>query len=84
MSSGIYAIAHIGNFQLYVGEVHRISQKWPPLLALLNSGGYPHQQLQEEWQREGDKRHFSFHTKEEILADKKIIGIEELITLVTE
>ncbi len=80
MGSGIYAIANIGKFKLYVGEVNKISQKWPPILAQLNSGKYPNSVLQAVWNNEGGKRHFTFHTKQEIISDKDILGIEELLT----
>ncbi|NWF62592.1 MAG: hypothetical protein HXY43_26000 [Fischerella sp.] len=79
MASGIYAIAHIGHLKLYVGEVNRLSKVWPPMLAQLNSGTYPHPQLQQVWNSEGNKRHFTFHTKTEIIGDKDILGIEELL-----
>jgi len=79
MSSGIYAIAHIGNLKLFVGEASKLSQKWPPMLAQLNSGKFPHAMLQQVWITEGGKRHFSFHTKAEIIGDLDILGIEELL-----
>ncbi|KOP28352.1 hypothetical protein AMR41_00515 [Hapalosiphon sp. MRB220] len=81
MSSGIYAIAHIGDFKLFVGEASKLSQKWPPILTQLNSGIFPHSMLQEVWNTEGGKRYFSFHTKTEIISDRDILGREELLAL---
>ncbi|BAU08699.1 hypothetical protein NIES592_19600 [Fischerella major NIES-592] len=79
MSSGIYAIAHIGDFKLFVGEASKLSQKWPPMLVQLNSGTFPHAMLQQVWNIEGGKRHFSFHTKAEIISDQDILGVEEFL-----
>jgi hypothetical protein len=79
MTSGIYAIAHIGNLKLYVGECNKLSQKWPPILSQLHHGTYPHSLLQQAWNTEGDKRYFTFHIKEEIIGDPEIVGVEELL-----
>ncbi|TBR60306.1 hypothetical protein BLD44_021660 [Mastigocladus laminosus UU774] len=81
MYSGIYAIAHIGDFKLFVGEASQLSQKWPPILTQLNSGTFPDPVLQQVWNAEGGKRYFSFHTKTEIISDRDILGIEELLAL---
>ncbi|WP_017653892.1 hypothetical protein [Fortiea contorta] len=45
---------------------------------MLNSGNHPHAALQAEWNREGDRRHFTFHTRKEIAENQQIIGIEQL------
>lgn len=76
MASQIYAIANIGNKKLFVGETSRLSSLWPPLLAQLNSGNYPDTELQAVWNREGEKRHFSFHLLEDLIEDSDIIGID--------
>ena len=76
MGSQIYAIAHIGNKKLFVGETSRLSSLWPPLLAQLNSGSYPDAELQAVWNREGEKRHFSFHLQAELVDELDIIGID--------
>jgi len=78
MASGIYAIAHIGRFKLYVGEVSKISKIWPVILAQLDSGTYPHAELQEAWNAQSNKRHFSFHTQKELIGHWEILGIEKL------
>ncbi len=78
MASGIYAIANIGRRKLYVGDVSSISEKWPQLLAMLSSGTHPDSPLQEEWNREGHKRYFTFHSWQEIVDNQEIVGIEQL------
>ncbi|MBF1989881.1 hypothetical protein [Fischerella thermalis] len=49
------------------------------MLVQLNSGTFPHAMLQQVWDIEGGKRHFSFHTKAEIISDQDILGIEEFL-----
>ncbi|MDZ8050465.1 MAG: hypothetical protein RMX68_010105 [Aulosira sp. ZfuVER01] len=78
MASGIYAIANIGRFKLFVGDVTSIKVLWPPILNMLNTGTYPHAALQQEWQQFGKLRRFTFHTHKEIAGDREIIGIENL------
>ncbi|MBW4562941.1 MAG: hypothetical protein KME32_17695 [Mojavia pulchra JT2-VF2] len=78
MASGIYAIANIGCFKLFVGDVSNIKINWPPLMDMLNSGNYPHMALQEEWNRVGEQRSFTFHTQDEIASNREIIGIEQI------
>lgn len=78
MSDKIYAIANIGRFKLFVGDVSRITVVWPPQLAMLNSGKHSHTALQEEWNRAGHLRRFTFHTRQEIQGNQEIIGIEQL------
>jgi len=78
MTSEIYAVAHIGRLKLFVSDVSNIKVAWPQQLALLNSGNHPHAALQEEWNREGDNRRFTFHTRKELVGNREIIGIEQL------
>ncbi|MBD2385482.1 hypothetical protein [Cylindrospermum sp. FACHB-282] len=78
MASGIYAVANIGRFQIFVGDASNIETAWPPLMAMLNSGTYPHGALQEEWNKQGEQRRFTFHTRKEIAGNQGIIGIEQL------
>ncbi|MBD2102298.1 hypothetical protein [Leptolyngbya sp. FACHB-261] len=79
MASGVYALAHIGHLRLYVGDASAIKKLWPLLLEQLNSGTYPNAALLDAWNREGDKRRFSFHTLKDIATDRAIIGIERLL-----
>jgi hypothetical protein len=46
MTSGIYAIANIGRLKLFVGDASKVKEKWPPLLAILESGKHPNTVLQ--------------------------------------
>ncbi|BAY07111.1 hypothetical protein [Calothrix sp. NIES-2098] len=78
MSYRIYAIANIGRFKLFVGDLHILKVVWPPMLEMLNAGTYPHAELQQEWQQLQQQRHFTFHTRNEISGDREIIGIENL------
>jgi hypothetical protein len=78
MSSGIYAIANIGRFKVFVGDVHSIKLNWPGTLEMLNSGNHPHAALQQEWQKVRQHRHFTFHTHQEIAGNQEILGIEHL------
>ncbi|WP_313933808.1 hypothetical protein [Calothrix sp. FACHB-168] len=78
MASGIYAIANIGRFKVFVGDVHSIKLVWPGILDMLNSGSYPHTALQQEWRQVSQQRHFTFHTQQEIQNNPEIVGIEQL------
>ncbi|MBD2354727.1 hypothetical protein H6G41_08805 [Tolypothrix sp. FACHB-123] len=78
MATGIYAIANIGRFKVFVGDVSSIKLVWPEILEMLNSGNYPHTALQQEWQQLGQQRHFTFHTRKDIVGDGEILGIEQL------
>lgn len=78
MSSGIYAVANIGRFQLFVGDASAIETTWPRLMAILNSGTHPHAALQAEWNKQGEQRRFTFHTCQEIAGNQGIIGIEQI------
>lgn len=72
----IYAIAHIGNKKLFVGDASQISILWPHLLTQLNSGLHPNRELQTLWNQQANQRYFSFHVKEDLLDDPEIIGID--------
>jgi len=78
MASGIYAIAHIAHLKLYVCDASSIQQKWPQMLSQLENGTYPNPVLQQVWNSQGGKRHFTFHTKQDLINDSEIIGIEQL------
>lgn len=76
MASEVYAIAHIGDKKLFVGDASQVSRMWPPLLAQLNSGTYPDAELQTLWNRETGKRHFSFKLRKDIIEDPDIVGLD--------
>lgn len=78
MGSKIYAIAHIGEQKLFVGDASQLSVNWRPMLERLNDGTFPHRQLQKSWSLSAGKRRFTFHLKQDIINDPKIVGIEKL------
>jgi len=78
MASGIYAVAHIGHLKLYVGDASCLHSSWPLLMAQLNSGTYPNTDLQKMWNEQAGKRHFTFHTRKDLVEEPEIIGIEQL------
>ncbi len=84
MASGIYAIAHIGHLKLYVCDSSHLQKTWPLILAQLNSGTHPNTALQETWNAEGGKRHFTFHTKKDLVNNQEIIEIEKLFERITD
>ncbi|PLZ90569.1 hypothetical protein [Fischerella thermalis] len=53
MSSDIYAIAHIGDFKLFVGEASKLSQKWPLISCTWKYECQIHNYVQEESSVEG-------------------------------
>lgn len=78
MASGIYAVVHIGDKKLFVSDVSHLSAIWPTVLAQLNNGTHPNREIQDVWQRERGKRHFSFHLKQDLIENPDIIGGDRL------
>ncbi|NJM61482.1 MAG: hypothetical protein HC849_16835 [Oscillatoriales cyanobacterium RU_3_3] len=62
MDRKIYAIVNIECQKLFVGEADRLTNDWPPLLALLNSRKYSDIEFQAAWNRAANQRYFSFDT----------------------
>ncbi len=79
MTSGIYAIVHIGHLKLYVSDASTLQRAWPSLLAQLESGSYPDTLVQAVWNQAGKQRRFTFHTLQEITHDPTVLGTEQLI-----
>lgn len=73
MSSGIFAVATIGKYRLYVGETHQLKERWAKMLALFAKGDFPSEKLQKAWQASNKERKFTFHTAAEISADKDLL-----------
>lgn len=69
MKSGIFAVVTIGDYRLYVGEVHHLKSRWRSLLAQLENNQYPDSYLQRAWNIAGGKRRFTFHTTSDLLKD---------------
>ena len=41
MSSGIFAVATIGKYRLYVGETHQLKTRWAKIMAMFVQGEFP-------------------------------------------
>lgn len=74
MSSGIFAVANIGKYRLYIGETHTLKERWAKILALLSRGTFPSSRLQQEWHAYGEQRRFTFHTAQELEHDTQLVG----------
>lgn len=76
MNSSVYAVVNIGNVKLFVGDASQLSTNWKPIFTQLNLGTYPHPLVQIAWKQAGNKRRFSFHSKEDLINDSDIIGLK--------
>jgi len=74
MTTGIYAIANFGKIKLYVGEVKHLKTRWPKMVAQLEQGTFPDQDIQREWQLCRGDRRFTFRTAEQVEADLQLRG----------
>ncbi|MEM9809299.1 MAG: hypothetical protein AAF959_28955 [Cyanobacteria bacterium P01_D01_bin.56] len=79
MSSGIFAVATIGKYRLYVGETHLLKERWAKMLTLFAKGDFPSDKLQKAWQESNKERKFTFHTAEQISEDKQIFGYRQFL-----
>ncbi len=79
MSSGIFAVATIGKYRLYVGETHLLKERWAKMLALFAKGAFPSDKLQQAWQESKEERKFTFHTAEQISGDKNMFGYRQFL-----
>ena len=41
MQSGIFAVATIGQYRLYVGESHQLKERWAKMLVMFEQGKFP-------------------------------------------
>ncbi|WP_448572607.1 hypothetical protein [Trichothermofontia sp.] len=73
----LYAVAQIGTLLLYVGNTRTLKDRWPPILANLEAGRYPHAALQNAWTRLEGQRNFKFHTRKTLLEMRHVINIEQ-------
>jgi len=73
----LYAVAQIGTLLLYVGNTRTLKDRWPPILASLAAGRYPHAALQTTWNRLGGQRNFKFHARKTLLEMRHVINIEQ-------
>ncbi|MEM9485770.1 MAG: hypothetical protein AAGA83_18995 [Cyanobacteria bacterium P01_F01_bin.116] len=79
MSSGIFAVATIGKYRLYVGESHQLKPRWAKMMALFVQGKFPSQKIQQAWQESGKERRFTFHTAKEITDDPAIANYRQFL-----
>ncbi|MEM7063364.1 MAG: hypothetical protein AAF572_09390 [Cyanobacteria bacterium P01_B01_bin.77] len=79
MSSGIFAVATIGNYRLYVGESHQLKPRWTKMMTLLVQGTFPSQKIQQAWEESGKDRRFTFHTAQEISDDVKLFNYRQFL-----
>lgn len=79
MSSGIFAVATIGKYRLYVGETHQLKTRWAKIMAMFVQGEFPSKKLQQAWQESSKERRFTFHTADQISGDKDIVGYRQFL-----
>ncbi|MEO1590337.1 MAG: hypothetical protein AAFU71_03480 [Cyanobacteria bacterium J06632_22] len=79
MKSGIFAVANIGQYRVYVGETHHLKTRWPQLMQQLSQGNFPSVRLQRAWQESGQDRRFTFHTAKQIVEDNNILGYKQFL-----
>ncbi len=77
--SGIFAIAHIGPYKIYVGETSQLKQRWAGLMHLLDRGHYPDAAVQQAWTEQQGDRHFSFRTAQDIARNPDVIGLGQFV-----
>ncbi|MEM9264593.1 MAG: hypothetical protein AAGA46_03630 [Cyanobacteria bacterium P01_F01_bin.13] len=79
MSSGIFAVATIGKYRLYVGETHQLKTRWAKMMTMFAQGSFPSEKLQQAWQELGEERRFTFHTAEQITEDTNMFGYRQFL-----
>ncbi|ESA36170.1 hypothetical protein N836_08455 [Leptolyngbya sp. Heron Island J] len=79
MSSGIFAVANIGKYRLYVGETHQLKTRWAKMMAMFVQGTFPSKKIQQAWQESGKERRFTFHTAQQISEEKTIFNYRQFL-----
>ncbi|MEO0433829.1 MAG: hypothetical protein AAF151_19265 [Cyanobacteria bacterium J06656_5] len=79
MSSGIFAVANVGKYRLYVGESHQLKARWAKMMTMFVQGTFPSQKIQQAWQESSKERKFTFHTAKEISEDTKLYGYRQFL-----
>ncbi|MDY6784278.1 MAG: hypothetical protein SW833_17315 [Cyanobacteriota bacterium] len=80
MQSGIFAIATVGEFKLYIGELSQLQPRWQEIVEQLREGLYPDPRLQQAWREDRRRRQFTFYTALEIAGDDSILGRQNFFT----
>ena len=79
MSSGIYAVATIGKYRVYVGETHQLKTRWAKMMMMFAKGTFPSEKLQQAWQESSKERKFTFHTAQQISEDTHLYGYRQFL-----
>ena len=79
MRSGIFAVATVGKYRIYVGESHQLQPRWAKMLALFVQGKFPSAKLQQAWQDFGEERRFTFHTAKQLSGDTTLYGYSQFL-----
>ncbi len=79
MKSGIFAVANIGQYRMYVGETHHLRTRWPQIMQQFAQGKFPSAKLQQAWLESGKSRRFTFHTAKQIVDDGTILGYKQFL-----
>lgn len=79
MSSGIFAVANIGKYRLYVGETHQLKERWAKMMVMFAQGKFPSKTLQAAWQESGQERRFTFHTAKQMSEDQDMFGYRQFL-----
>ena len=79
MSSGIFAVANIGKYRLYVGETHQLKPRWAKMMAMFSQGKFPSKKIQQAWQESSKERRFTFHTAKQIAEDTNLLGYRQFL-----
>ncbi|MBX2863141.1 MAG: hypothetical protein KTR27_06260 [Leptolyngbyaceae cyanobacterium MAG.088] len=79
MSSGIFAVANIGKYRLYVGETHQLKGRWAKMMMMFVQGTFPSKEIQRAWQESSKERRFTFHTAKQISEDTSLFGYRQFL-----
>lgn len=79
MRSGIFAVANIGKYKIYIGETHQLKPRWQRMVEQFMQGQFPNAKLQQAWAESGEERRFTFHTANEITANTSILGRNQFL-----
>lgn len=79
MSSGIFAVANIGKYRLYVGETHQLKTRWAKIMTMFAQGTFPSEKIQQAWQESSKERRFTFHTAKQISEETDIVGYRQFL-----
>lgn len=79
MSSGIFAVANIGKYRLYVGETHQLKARWAKMMGMFAQGTFPSKKIQQAWRESGKERRFTFHTAQQLSEETTIFNYRQFL-----